>query len=86
MSAMEWSTPTRNRKWALLHRMKGSANSVYGTDWTQKEITQQCVLAKRRTLHHNEARNVLAKAIKEVRYDVKYEHAGGFSDGRKPGT
>ena len=30
-------------------------------------------------------RSVLVKAIKEIGYEVKYEHGGGLNDDRKPG-
>ena len=38
-----------------------------------------------RILRHNEVRDIVGKAFKDIGYDIGYEHGGGLMDGRKPG-
>ena len=42
-----------------------------------------CTVSVSCTLRHNVVRSVLVKAIKEIGYEVKYEHGGGLNDDRK---
>ena len=38
-----------------------------------------------RILRHNEVRDKVGKAFKNIGYDIGYAHEGGLMDGRKPG-
>ena len=44
-----------------------------------------CTVGASCTIPHNVVRNVLVIVIKEIGYEVKYEHEGGINDDRKPG-